>query len=363
MSNNQNLPLTFRSHEVQQIIDTVRAGESCAVVGVGSTGKSNLLRFLAEPRIQDHYLKNDSYPHLFVLVDGDDLVGFDEGNFYELLLNRLARAAMEQTAPAPNRGGWLIFLKTLDHMLGISKTTGGTRRLLGEAVASLRSQHYHLTFLFDDFDEAFKKCDPAIFAGLRALRNEHKYHLVYVVAGRRPMTCLREAASKFETFSELFSQHTFPLGPYNREDASFMLKRLADRLHYSLSNDAMERLISATGGHAGLLRAAFWAAKDALPLHWAALLRLLRKDQGIQEDCQKILESLEESERETLEGIVRGRREPRRAIDSLLSKGLILQPSSLHYELFSPVLKEFILAHPSPRIPPDDLMLGEWGGV
>ena len=40
------LPITYRAPEVKQILAAVQAGDSCSVIGIGSVGKSNLMRFL-----------------------------------------------------------------------------------------------------------------------------------------------------------------------------------------------------------------------------------------------------------------------------------------------------------------------------
>jgi ABC-type protease/lipase transport system fused ATPase/permease subunit len=45
------IPVSFRAETVQQVVRLLRSGESCALVGVGSSGKSNIARHLARPDI------------------------------------------------------------------------------------------------------------------------------------------------------------------------------------------------------------------------------------------------------------------------------------------------------------------------
>ena len=60
------LPITFRASEVEQIMAVLRAGESCTVVGIGSVGKSNLLRFLQREDVRQAYLGDEWAAYLFV---------------------------------------------------------------------------------------------------------------------------------------------------------------------------------------------------------------------------------------------------------------------------------------------------------
>ncbi|HXW00348.1 MAG TPA: hypothetical protein VEC93_18155, partial [Anaerolineae bacterium] len=63
------LPTTYRQAEVNQILTALQAGDSCSVVGVGSVGKSNLLRFLGQDEVRQAYLGEAWQTYLFVYVD------------------------------------------------------------------------------------------------------------------------------------------------------------------------------------------------------------------------------------------------------------------------------------------------------
>ncbi len=275
-----DLPINYRSKEVSRIMGAIRAGESCAVVGVNGCGKSNLMRFLAERRVQAHYLGPDREPRLFVLAEGDDLTECSEDAVYELLLSRLERATAEQR-PAGGPTFDLTLIEKVHELRQGSGPPGAIRRLFGQAVAGLQASGRRLAFLLDNFDEAFRQCSPAVFAGLRALRNEHKYRLVYVVAGRAPLPSQRDYSPKFQTFYELFEQNTVWLEPYNHDDALYEVRRLAERAGVSLLTDEAERLVRASGGHPGLLKKAFHAARDRHALPWPAFMQHLCADRNV----------------------------------------------------------------------------------
>ena len=71
MSNNP-LSKTYRDREVSQIMGAIQAGNSCTIIGIGSAGKSNLLRFLQRPDILQDRLGPDWEKYLIVYVDGNN---------------------------------------------------------------------------------------------------------------------------------------------------------------------------------------------------------------------------------------------------------------------------------------------------
>jgi len=66
------LPLAFRQELAPHVFKAVAGGWSCALVGLPGLGVSNLLRFLAEPRVAAHYLGDEQT--LLVYVEGDRLL-------------------------------------------------------------------------------------------------------------------------------------------------------------------------------------------------------------------------------------------------------------------------------------------------
>lgn len=351
---NLNLPLSFRSREVRRVMDAVHAGESCALIGVGSSGKSNVLRFIARPEVQTHYLHAEWSPRLFVMVDGDGLGSDHEDRVYRLLLERLVATLREQLSGA-DEADWVSYEQMVNGLMVGAPASGAMQGLFNRAVAFLQERGCHVAFLLDNFDEAFQHCDPAIFAGLRALRNDYKYRLVYVVAARKELDRLAEPSPRFTKFLELFAQNTFYLGPYVPDDAALMLTRLANRHQVTLARDDADRLVRATGGHPGLLKTAFGVAREAaLPAGWPALLRCLNHERSVREECRKLVESLDAEERHSIETIALGLAERPRSTHTLNAKGLIVTRATGQPEVFSPLLREYVVENSNRRRPGDE---------
>src|SRR5260370_29594032 len=132
-------------------------------------------------------------------------------------------------------------------------------------------------------------------------------------AGQREPAFLRENSAEFEELFELLSApgHTIPVAPYVEADGLLMLRRLASRQvpPRTLGDAEALRLHSVGGGHAGLLRALFFAtqyspslAADSLsPDQWVHLA----DHADVEAECRKIWDSLEPEEQADLARVAR----------------------------------------------------------
>src|SRR5438128_781420 len=93
------LPLGFRQELAPHVFRAVAGGWSCALVGLPGVGLSNLLRFIAEPRVAAHYLGTaaDAGQLLLVYVEGDRLL--EPAALLAGLARQAVAAAHEQRWP------------------------------------------------------------------------------------------------------------------------------------------------------------------------------------------------------------------------------------------------------------------------
>ena len=82
-------PGSFRKQEIYELFQWIQAGESCLLIGIGSVGKSNLMRSLASRSIQEQFLGDGCSQHLLIYVDANKLVDQSEWGMYELILHQL----------------------------------------------------------------------------------------------------------------------------------------------------------------------------------------------------------------------------------------------------------------------------------
>lgn len=217
-------PPDYRAAEVSAILHATRAGESVAVVGLSGAGKSNLLRFLATEK--------STARHPLLLVDANRLLDPSPA-----ALLRLAAQAMG----TPGDAG------------------ADPLALLSQAFTARLAQAATVTLLFDRFDLFAGPDQPTLLNALRALRDDFKYRLCYVVATRRPLPASSELA-------ELFDTHTLWLGSLQESDARWNVARHAARYGQQWPEPVVAALLALSGGYPSLLKAACTAYAAGAPL-------------------------------------------------------------------------------------------------
>jgi DNA-binding winged helix-turn-helix (wHTH) protein len=358
--------LTFRAVEAGRVYGYLRAGDSCQVVGIGSSGKSHFLRSLLEDALQETYLGPGRERFLFIYLDANKLLRRDDWGVYELMLHQLlveletcgSDAASRVKAPpvaadaagrvkAPlNAAADTLLLETLQAVDALhgravaAETLHLALRYLDRALnLVIKRDGRRVVYLFDEFDDLARELPALCFSALRALRDDHKYALMYLTASRRPISHLRENPAEIESFDELLSGNIIWLGAYSPADARDMVARVARRNQAAFAEDQVAQMLEQTGCHPGLLRGVIrLALKGGLPPLEQAVF-----DASIQDECQQIWRSLPVLEQRALMDLAGGRAvEPfAGASIRLREKGLLLA-SPAGEQIFAPLFAEYI---------------------
>lgn len=334
----QPIPVSFRSAEVDQILTALRAGESCTIVGIGSVGKSNLLRFLQQDDVHQAKLGPDSDTFLFVYLDANKLLKESLWGLWELMLHQLLIGLIDH-------GAHDAAIETVDdlHQRSTEPSTQHLAlRYVDRAIRVVcRQLDLRLVFLVDEFDNLCRLLAPRGFSALRALRDDQKYRLMYVLATRMELSRLREEVEEIESFEELVSINTIWLGPYSERDARHMVRRLNTRHRSDLDEETADDLLMATGGHPGLLRAAYRVAIE----HPADLPRTLALSPLVQDECRRLWLSLSAEEQRAitmLANAVNANPHQRETLERLRHKKLVGGPWADDDDVFSPLFAEYV---------------------
>jgi hypothetical protein len=122
---------------------------------------------------------------------------------------------------------------------------------------------------------------------------------MYLVITRDRLQQMRPDAQAVEAFWELFSAHTYGLGPYNERDAYVMVERLAARANTTISSSMATLIIQLAGRHPGLIRAIFWAFYN---VQWQKQsIDALLQVPSVMEECKKIWDILSPAEQHALQ--------------------------------------------------------------
>jgi DNA-binding winged helix-turn-helix (wHTH) protein len=295
MSENQTLlPLSFRADLLKRVLADLRAGECCSLVGTSGTGKSNVARFLQRHEVQKAYW-NDA-PAWVIVIDSNSLIFDDqqkaEYTVTEIMIMRLIEEARSRAFSSE----FLRLANKSYSRLLANPTFPSAMDTLQEMCRHLYEQHtLQLIFVFDQFDDLWLTLEARFFLNLRNLRDQFKYHVVYLVMTRKRLEYMRQDAQAVESFWELFSAHTYGLGPYNESDTTTMVERLAFRAGIPAS-EVPHEVVMMSGGHPSILRAIFWAfcVSSQKSLHTDELLKIL----SVFKECEKVWNDLSPAEQQ-----------------------------------------------------------------
>lgn len=235
-------PSSYRNSEIQSILHAVESGECVSIVGLSGAGKSNLIGFLAH--------RVTTGPR-FVCVDCNNLPQADTSSLFEAILHQLDVAA---ATPVP------------------------LKALIQAVSAVFKESPKGLCILLDRFD-LFQQDSADIKTlsnNLRALRDEFKYSLTYVISTRRPI-------DKTSEFAELFFANTIHLGGLSLEDATWSVNQFLTRRKLAWSDDAVNEICALSKGYPSMLRALCEAHASGIPL----MLDELRRSSAVRQRVEE----------------------------------------------------------------------------
>ena len=335
-------PLTYRQEIAEPIFQLIRSGESVAVVGLASMGKSRLLRFVLRPDVQAHYLGDASPATWLVRVDGNRLATVSEWGLYELLLTALIEAASGQL-----EAGVVDWLGGLRREVILSENALLARRYVELATQVLcRQQPLRLCLVCDEFDECYRSLPASSLHNLRFLRDADRYSLCYLLLLRDHPARLR-SPDDHEGFYELFSRSILGLKPYMLADGRRVLAQLAVRRRFPLTAQQEELLLHLSGAHPGLMVVLFdrfLRAKEGDPVEGPAeeVVRWALAQEPVSEECRRVWNGLGQDEQLALSRLVQGGGVPPALRELLLLKGLLQEVEGGRTVFGSPLLREYV---------------------
>lgn len=362
----QQSNLNFREREINYLLNRLQAGDCCSVVGVGSVGKSNLLRHLLRDEVHSFHLGPEEGDRIhMVLVDPNNMLESlpmphapdqpSAWSGYEIIMHRLYKAFYPLTGLSDEEKKSFLFAYEQLHNgnnpllphIGLRYLELALEQLLKQD-SPVRSK-IKIVFIFDEFEEMLDALPPKFFQTLRGVRDDYKYQLMYLTFTRKPISQILDENGydklALEPFVELFTDSTLFLGPYTEQDAIGMLDRLSERQNVNFSPSFRKFLLKATGGHAGILRASFRLASQ-IPFGTPEdrALQFLAGSPAIQSECRTIWDSLTEDERVTLSQIARSENvsASTAVVRLLLEKQLLTGQGEV--EINPQLFREFVMA-------------------
>lgn len=340
------LPKTLRREDALYVLQRVMDGDCSAVVGVSNTGKSYLLRILAQQAVRQRVLGERANHDIFVYMDFNLMLEATEQGFCELIL----RCLMEELTRQDPSAEFLERLQRAYQTLVAPPSAFQISLSFSEGLTSVcEGASNNLVLLFDEFDEPFEQIDGRAFLNLRALKDKYRERLSYVTATNRRLSSIRRGRDVDE-FVELFEPFTRFLGPLPATDVDQIITWVAGQEGYTFDDEDRAFLGHHADGHLGLLLAVSRALGEVTgePVRDASqdwlihrqVREQLDRDLNVQGECRKLWDDVTEGQQDALMAVVGGEEDvDGHALDSLRNKGLIRPTETL---LFSPVFEAFV---------------------
>lgn len=338
-------PAQYRKNICGKILEAIAKGESVSIIGVGSSGKSNVARHLTRADARAASLGAAADGLFAVLVDCMKYVDPTAVALYRLILQSLAQSTQLPDAPAAVSKLHGPFNQLLEKAFDTDQFDR-VRYYLEQAIeAMFKAGITQMFFVLDDFDHALVKAPAQAVNSLRGLRDNHKNKLMYLVVTRKELAFLREE-SEYEDFAEIVTPITIPVGMYAYPDALFAADELIGRwnLQPRVDNAAKHNVIEWSGAHPGLMKAILNIGNrnPAFDFGSRDSLQRLFGHKDMLPECDKVWASLEEDEQQALISAFSGGAPDARLMGRLRNKELVRERSRGAYAAFSPVFEDYV---------------------
>ena len=331
-----------RAQELAYLVDCIRHGWCCSLVGPSNTGKSFLLKSLLLEEVRQNCVRDGQPPPVMVFIDCLE-AGDSEQAFYELLLRRTIE---ELDHVGLSSAATMETLHALHHEILHTGSELAFRSLYSRSARTLsREAEMTVVLILDEFYDVLQSLPPWPFRQLRALYDALESRICYITGTSHHLEQLRPGREIYE-FRELFHLHTLVLQPLSENDSRRFVTYLANRQGKTLGEQNMAWLIELSGGHPGLLERLYGlmslASLDLSQPFRMAIPDLMRQ-RPIRKECERLWSELE-AEHEALLALVEGGEQrlesSRRQL--LKGKGLITNGQDGALIVFSPLFQAFI---------------------
>lgn len=243
-------PADAYSLPIEKIIGYIKEGNSCQLIGLPGTGRSNVFGLLSYNRAvrELHFGENQKWYH-FVLCNFSEVKKRTSTDVMKFLFLSLADSLRDRDLQEEHDMLHKIFKEHASFNDEIVLLQG-----LKEAITYLCIQkELTVIFLCDRFDSYIPSLTESFFDTLRVLRDIAKYRFSIVTSHTR---ALEELASPelLSDFSEFISTHHVYLPLHDNPSLDFRIKYLEKSTGKTFARKMLEQIETVTAGQGKLTR-------------------------------------------------------------------------------------------------------------
>src|SRR5258708_582851 len=200
-------PENSRFDELEKILGFIKEGNSCQLIGLPGTGRSNLLGFLAyNNAIRVKHLKDQEKQFHFVMINFSELRQRSLFDVTKIIFFTIAESLKTSSIENVYEKITQIFKESLSYQDELILFQGLKKTIDILAV----EQKLNIVLLFERFEAYVPMLTADFFTNLRVLRNRAKYHFSVIFSLNRSLEELLEPAIIVD-FYEFISGHTIYL--------------------------------------------------------------------------------------------------------------------------------------------------------
>ena len=301
----------FAKEKLSDFKEQIEDGRSFVVLSMPGVGVSYFLRYLAM----------QSFARFFH-IDLYSLPTLNQHELYKLLLTELGGKPFGFAQDKPG-----------------SKTDQELLIEVKKILKTLSDKQDKLVLIFSRFDQLGKEIDNRLLSNIQSLANIAPGKITLIFTSTKP---LNEASKEPLTGGNLnFYSESLYFKPYSKDDLKKLLTIEPPR---STPKDDLDKLIELSGGHNQLLQILRRSQKQ----------QNLLSDQFVKLQLKGLVDYLDYSQRKQLQKIALGK-SINDADDYLSGVGMVkvskLQAPSSKFQIFTPLLAEYVRQNISVKLP------------
>lgn len=243
-------PDNARFDEIEKIIRFIKEGNSCQLIGLPGTGRSNLLGFLAYNHgILEKHLGNQKKQFHFVMINFSELKNRSLFDVTKIIFLTIVESLKTPQLEPVHKKVTAIFKESLSYQDELILFQGLKSTVDMVAV----EQQLTIVLLFERFEEYVPMLTADFFTNLRVLRNRAKYHFSVIFSLNRSLEELIEPATMAD-FYEFIAGHVIYLPVSDDPGNAFRIAYLEQSTGKTLDPKIIKTMTDYTAGHGKLTR-------------------------------------------------------------------------------------------------------------
>jgi DNA-binding winged helix-turn-helix (wHTH) protein len=316
---------------VHRALTDLATGHSVSITGLSNSGKSTLLRALADKKASQFYEQASGRPAFLIYVDCNRAVAISAQAFYEVVLRTIVERLADRL-PDHLAGQMREYHQSITEAENSFSASLSFNLALTDLCEQLERS---LILLLDEFDELYISLDQRTLLNLRALHDRFYDRLSYVTATLRGLAELRGQMVEDE-FAEMFSRFTYPMPLMTRTESRKLLKGMELP---GLTDARIDKAFELSGGHPGIHIAVGLVFANLPQDLEDPLDRIVLREPQPRAECLKIWSQLTEEEREHVTSLAL---DPEEGIPSQQLRKLEQLSLVRSGNIFSPIFQAFV---------------------